>query len=427
MLGCLPSGALSRVNALLLADSFYSRWRALNDWLVQHQAIWKPAPFMEPVPGWVQSYPELVQLLMGLSDAECAELDGEPAKLASMASQYLPELALYANLVDVPELAPEPADVLEATLPEIRARDMPGRKREQAGAFTAVLKPLQQPILDWCCGKGHLSRTLAAQSQNLVKGYEWNSKLVADGNRLAAHFGDSVQIHCQDVMVPHVPLPDGTHIAALHACGDLHRQLLIQGAAAELPRLSLSPCCYHKTADGLYKPLSERATTHGERLELNRDDMRLAVRETVTAPTGVREQTATLSQWRLGFDGLQRSLRGVDEYLPVPPYSPKLIHQGFAGFCHWAAGKKQLILPALTDFDSWLAHGVQRQKDVRRYELIRHIFRRPLELWLVLDYAVFLEEQGYRVRLGRFCSRSLTPRNLLLDAAKKKGARERLS
>ncbi len=409
------------------ADSFYSRWRALNDWLVRHQTIWRPAPFIEPVPEWVQSHPELAQLLMGLSDAECAELDGEPAKLASMASQYLPELALYANLVTVPELAPEPADVVAATLPEIRATDMPGRKREQAGAFTAALKPLQQPILDWCCGKGHLSRTLAAQSQHQVEGYEWDSKLVADGNRLATHFGDSVHIHCQDVMAPHVPLPDGIHIAALHACGDLHRQLLLQGVAAGVPRLSLSPCCYHKTAEGRYKVLSERATTHDGRLMLNRDDVRLALRETVTAPTGVRAQTTTLSQWRLGFDGLLRSLRGVDAYLPVPSYSPKLMHQGFAAFCHWAASKKQLVLPAHTDFDTWLAHGVQRHKDVRRYELIRHVFRRPMELWLVLDYAVFLEEQGYCVRFGRFCARSLTPRNLLLDAVKKKGARERLS
>src|SRR5690554_7146676 len=57
-----------------------------------------------------------------------------------------------------------------------------------------------------------------------------------------------------------------------------------------------------------------------------------------------------------------------------------------AAFCHWAASKKQLVLPAHTDFDTWLTHGVQRHKDVRRYELIRHVFRRPMELWLVLDY-----------------------------------------
>jgi hypothetical protein len=44
------------------------------------------------------------------------------------------------------------------------------------------------------------------------------------------------------------------------------------------------------------------------------------------------------------------------------------------------------------------------------------LFRRPLELWLNLDRALFLAEQGYFVRLGTFCDTSLTPRNLLLLA-----------
>jgi hypothetical protein len=51
---------------------------------------------------------------------------------------------------------------------------------------------------------------------------------------------------------------------------------------------------------------------------------------------------------------------------------------------------------------------------VRNLELLRGLFRRPLELWLVLDRALFLQEQGYGVRLGTFCETPLTPRNLLI-------------
>jgi len=357
-----------------------------------------------------------------LTDAECDELVDAPGVMTKHAARYLPELALYERLTGLPELSPGPADVVAATLPEVRATDMPGRKREQAGAFAAALVPLQHPILDWCSGKGHLSRTLVARSQKRAEGYEWDPELVLSGNRLAAHFGDSVQIHCQDVMAQNLSMPDATHGVALHACGDLHRQLLRRGAAAALPRLSISPCCYHKTfhktKDGIYKVLSERAAAYDNILKPHCDELRLAVRETVTAPAGVRAQTQTLSQWRLGFDGLQRAVRGDDHYLKLPSCSPRLIRKGFSAFCHWAADKKQLRLPENTDFDYWLAHGIQRHAEVRRYELLRHVFRRPLELWMALDYAVFLEEQGYRVRLGYFCARSLTPRNLLLDAVR---------
>ena len=60
--------------------------------------------------------------------------------------------------------------------------------------------------------------------------------------------------------------------------------------------------------------------------------------------------------------------------------------------------------------------GWQRLAEVRNLELVRGLFRRPLELWLLLDRALLLEEQGYRVRLGTFCPSQLTPRNLLLLA-----------
>ena len=51
---------------------------------------------------------------------------------------------------------------------------------------------------------------------------------------------------------------------------------------------------------------------------------------------------------------------------------------------------------------------------MRNLELLRSLFRRPLEIWLLLDRALYLEEQSYRVQLGEFCDSSLTPRNILL-------------
>ncbi|HET8800497.1 MAG TPA: methyltransferase [Marinobacter sp.] len=398
------------------AESFYPHWQRLNDWLVQHREFWQPAPFMEPEPAWTRRYPELAATVSALSDSDGEHLDEAPEQLAGLASGWVPSLADYAALVQVPQLSPSEENVATATLPEVRATDMPGRKRLQAGAFAASLAPLEHPALDWCCGKGHLSRTLAPACPGGVQGYEWNPELVRDGNRLARQFGDQVSISCQDVMAPALAFPKNRHGVALHACGDLHRQLLRRGSDAALPRLSVSPCCYHLTNQEIYRPLSERAAGHDNLLQPSRNDLRLAVQETVTAPARVREQTRKTSQWRLAFDGLQRHLRGCDEYLPVPSHPARLVNEGFPAFCRWAADKKHLELPGNTDFDAWLAVGAQRLAQVRRHELVRHLFRRPLELWLVLDYSVFLEEQGYRVRLGQFCDRALTPRNLLIDA-----------
>ncbi len=373
---------------------------------------------MEPAPAWAQANPELSAWLEGLSDEACDDYEQHLNALAARISGWLPGLADYEQRIAVPVLSDSPATLAGTTLPEVAATDMPGRKRLQAGAFAASVLPLNRPVLDWCCGKGHLSRTLARQCPEPVQGFEWDAALVADGNRLARQFADTVTLHCQDVMAENLPWPADTHGVALHACGDLHRQLMRRGSAAGAPRLSLSPCCYHLSADADYQPLSAQANEHPQALRLSRNELRLAVQETVTAPARVRAQTALVSQWRLGFDALQRHLRGCDEYLPVPSHPPRLVNEGFEAFCRWAAGKKQLELPDRVDWDQWLDAGSQRFRQVRRHELLRHLFRRPLELWLVLDYAVFLEEQGYRVRLGTFCDRSMTPRNLLLDAVR---------
>jgi len=373
---------------------------------------------MEPQPEWCRLHPELASWLEGLSDAECAKREDQLVEFAQEAARFVPGLAGYGDQVGVPGLI-EPELARKAALPEVKAVDMPGRKRLQAGAFAATVAPLTGPVLDWCCGKGHLARTLAGQGAEQVLGYEWNPELVTDGNRLAEHYRDRVTLKQQDVMAGNLAWPDAVHGVALHACGDLHRQLLQRGSAAGAARLSISPCCYHLTESEPYRLLSARARDHAGALTIDRNGLRLAVQETVTAPARVREQTARASSWRLGFDMLQRHLSGVDRYLPVPSHPPKLNNGTFEGFCRWAAERKQVSLPDQIDWPYWQQACERRSGQVRRHELLRHLFRRPMELWMVLDYGLFLEEQGYQVRLGTFCDRSLTPRNLLLDAVRR--------
>ena len=393
------------------------RWQQLDAWLKQHETFWRPVPFSQPNPEWLTEAQELADWLLGLPEETCDAWRDNPAAFAAQAAHFLPELASWPELVHLPELTGEQsAD--QATLPETRAVDMPGRKRLQAGAFTAAASPVSGPVLDWCCGKGHLARTLAGQGAQPVRGFEWDPALVADGNRLAEHYRDPVTIRQQDVMAADLHWPAGFQGVALHACGDLHRQWLVRGAEAHAPRLVLSPCCYQRTRASVYQPLSHFVAHRQDRLVVDAGALKLAVQETVTAPARERRQTARVRAWRLGFDALQRQLRGVDEYLPVPSHPGRLNKEDFEAFCRWAADKKGLVLPAPVDWAHWLAEGERLWQQVRRLELLRHAFRRPLELWLVLDYALFLEEQGYTVRLGTFCERALTPRNLLLDAVR---------
>ena len=58
-------------------------------------------------------------------------------------------------------------------------------------------------------------------------------------------------------------------------------------------------------------------------------------------------------------------------------------------------------------------------EEVARLELVRSLFSPGLELWLVLDLALFLEENGYDCSLAQICPMSLTPRNILIEARRR--------
>ncbi|MCR3829373.1 methyltransferase, partial [Pseudomonas aeruginosa] len=179
-------------------------------------------------------------------------------------------------------------------------------------------------------------------------------------------------------------------------------------------QLAVAPCCYNRIPGPFYQPLSQAAGR--SLLALSLDDLRLPLSETVTASQRVRRQRDQSMARRLGFDLLQRELRGIDQYLSVPSLPVAWLERPYADYCRELAALKGLPEPAARDWQALEAAGWKRLAMVRNLELVRALFRRPLELWLLLDRCLYLVEQGYSVRLGEFCPTSLSPRNLLILA-----------
>lgn len=391
----------------------HQRFAALDAFLLAHQALWRPKPFTERVVPWEAEHPALSNWLRARS-LEQAEAEHNkpwdlpaPAPFADIAQQS-------RALTDAPWL-PQQVD----TRPVARFNvDVPGRKWQQIQAFAQSLIFSQAPShwLDWCAGKGHLGHLLARDGTPLTC-LEHDPALVEDGQRLAQRLQLDAQHQQQDVMTTDCAqhLTTAHTPVALHACGDLHVQLMHLASAAGCTQVAIAPCCYNRTLASIYQPLS--AAGQASALHLSRDDLGLPLSETVTAPARVRQQRDLSMARRLAFDLLQRDLRGVDSYLPTPSLPAAWLHKPFAQYCIDLGQHKGLALDAnAADWDALMARGWQRLANVRNLELVRALFRRPLELWLVLDRALYLEEQGYQVRLGQFCSPDLTPRNLLLLA-----------
>lgn len=383
------------------------RQQRLDTLLAACRGLWHPQPFREPRPAWCGEWPALAAELLALPDAAADHLadDGDAALV--FLARYLPEIAELAPLATLPART-------AVSLPDYGpfwARDIPGRKRAQIEAFAAAAQASGRPLLDWCGGKGHLGRLLARHWQVAAETVDIDPVLCEEGRDLACRADVDHTFRTADALAPATLLPADHHVVALHACGDLHRTLLRRATEAGAGALDLAPCCYHRGVAEHYQPLSGPLAT-----ALSRDDTRLAVTETVTAsPRQARRRDRDMA-WKLGFDAWRRLVRGDDTYRPFKPVPAAWLAGSFGDFLGHLAAREGLPPPRPGDGDAFEGRGWQRQRETMRLSIVRHAFRRPLEIWLALDLAVFLEAQGYTVHLGSFCPRPITPRNLLLSA-----------
>jgi hypothetical protein len=341
-----------------------------------------------------------------LTETELWVLDNQPQQQAQFFTQAFAPLFNWLNIHE-----PALAATSEQALPFWLNTDIPGRKWQQIQQFAKEL-PTTGNTLEWCAGKGHLGRLRSWQHQCAVVSLEWQEALCAQGQKNAQRLKLPQSFICGNAF--HLPLADNSHIpvwAALHACGDLHVQFLRTAQQNAAQHIVLAPCCYHRQQASYYEPLSQ--TGQGAQLVLNGQALRLAQQNQITAGQSERNARAQALNWRLGYELLRQAHQPNTGYQPLPSCKTGLL-RNFEQFCQWAAKHHHFNLPA--DISDYEEKGQAQRLHMMRQDAIRHCFRRPLELWLLLDKAAYLEEQGYQTQLLQFCEPHITPRNLLLKA-----------
>lgn len=403
---------------ILQGPLLLERFIALDRFLTAHQHLWRPRPFNHLHLAWEADYPALSNVLRqcSLEQAEAAEQDSGASALPAPFPQWAEQARLLTQTAELPDIG------LHASATARLNTNVPGRKWQQIEAFSRRLDYHATPThwIDWCSGKGHLGRRLLQPGQHLTC-LEYDPSLVEAGAALSQHHHLPASHVQQDVMAEDCArhLSSDASVVALHACGDLHVRLLQLTSAQQCRQIAVAPCCYNRINAPQYQPLSDAAKRSALRLSLH--DLALPLSEAVTASARTRRQRDASMSRRLAFDLLQRQQRLSDDYLPTPSLPVEWLLKPFEHYCRDLAALKDLPLSGPIDWSALEAAGWQRLAQVRNLERVRNLFRRPLELWLVLDRALFLEQQHYRVRLGHFCAHSLTPRNLLLLAERDSG------
>jgi len=393
------------------------QFKSLDQFLVDNQVFWRFEPFFSShsaVLPWQESHTLLSQWLDSLSPESIEQFKQDNDTLVEAMSAYLPEVALISRWTDLPKL-----ELGGLSLARGVDTGVPGRKLAQIVSMgEAALNAHEgEEWLEWCSGKGFLGRILASQSGQRVTSFEYQQALCESGQHEADKQGLSMNFVQGDAFSPESirAFHSNQHAVALHACGDLHVSLINKGVDKQLPAMTFSPCCYHLIQDECYQPMSEAAKE--SKLSLNKSELRIPLQETVTGGERVKRHRVEEMTFRLGFDLLLREALGLEEYQPIPSIKKSQLSEGFEAFCLWASDLKSIVLPKV-DFAKYEEKGLQRYWQMERMSLVQQPFRRALELWLVLDKALFLQQSGYQVTLSQFCSRETTPRNILVHAAK---------
>lgn len=395
------------------------RFNDLSSLLLTHKKIWRFPAFKQLHMHCLDAHPELKPWLLALSDDQVNHLQNHNLELLSEISPYFRDATKIAELINFPA-TPKHSNKRFSKFWDV---DIPGRKAQQIADFCHAVKPGSQSLLEWCSGKQHLGRLLSTELGVTCEGLEIDPQLVRDANQLSKKRTLDKQVRCIecDVLSSNVGshLRADQHIIALHACGGLHKQLIKKSVLHKVSHLSFSPCCYHRfSTENTYQLLSEAGIL--SKLILNSDDLRLAVRETKTASKSETAKRKKLQSWRLGFDSLQRHIRNTHNYLDTPSINSKILQTSFQDFCQQLAAIKGIPLHAKIDYNEYETIGSERFHLFERFELLKMIFRRAIETWLVLDMAIFLESQGYRTDVSLFCEEQVSPRNFLIQAFLKK-------
>ncbi len=383
--------------------------------LWNHRMWWQQAPFVHHRLDWEALEPEAAAWLRGLDDDQLQALDEGALPLHPVLA---PVRAAAEAMSRVPVLERHPVDGLSP----FWHRGVKGRKLGQVQAFLAtvdgVLAHGDGPVVEWCSGVGHLGRLAAWTHERpgllLEKDPALCRPYVGRGVEVPAI---PVEHRCVDVLEDdvHHMVPEAGAILGLHACGRLSDRLAEVGHRSGARVLAFSPCCSHRRfSSAPWQAMSEAGRATG--LQLDDMALRLSVLDVGPSPGRRVERRRIQRIHRVAADLLAREATGVDAYhgfASVPrPWSDLPMGE----FIERIRARHDWPVPDDWDPDELLRRATTLDRQMRALGVVRGWFRRPLERFLVQDRAAWLQEQGWQVRMGTFCERSLTPRNLMVVA-----------
>lgn len=206
----------------------------------------------------------------------------------------------------------------------------------------------------------------------------------------------------------------------LHTCGELANSQLDLSIHGGLKNILNLGCCYYRLAKTNRVNISQYTQTN-PCLSLNLFALTLATRAHVKLDHWDFEYKNKVKNYRYTFHIYLHDVLGITQPVTCGNSTEKLYNQDFASY---AREQLRRISMTTTDSDDSLNRYYEDPKRLKLVNqmilsaIIRGVFGRPLELYVLLDRCLYLQEYGYDVQLLELFDEIESPRNLAIIAEK---------
>jgi len=372
-----------------------------------------------------------VDQLLNLSETEKWHLDSKQS-FDSVSETDLGELFVniknLGSLIERVKIDETKLSIKEATGLKIKKQ----HEIEKLNAFLEKQKKLSSnqfptSFFDIGGGKGHLSRLLSQKLNMSGSCIEMNSDFISKGEKL---------LKGQKVRFVHAKLPENNSeesknilkenkieknelCIGLHTCGPLANSILKACVENHQEHILNFGCCYLKLTPGSEIGIS--AVSKKYPLPLSKYALTLATR----AHTGLSWDDYLMKRkvksYRYGIHLFLYYQLNLKTFINVGDGKKLDYEKPFSTYVLKKL-KHLNIKSNLTEkeIDRWFKSSTVQLKISEMFcmNIIRWQFGRLIELWILLDRALYLEESNFKVKVGEYFDEKISPRNIGIYAQK---------
>lgn len=394
--------------------------------LLLRQKIWSKEVLLD-FPNALNDYPdEWLQELAEYSHFDLWKLD------ARRPPEHKPKTPLGQYLSELHQLTSLPTKNYQPflSLPSWAFSGVKEKKQHEISVLAQMLEQKKaetqhKTLVDIGGGVGHFARIMAHYFQHPTISVERDAELQALGKKrihkhptpAKAQALEFINLNFQDYRLQEkelAPLFQSDHFTlGLHTCGPLavrHLEAQVHFKARGILNFG---CCYAKMTNPKDFQLSQVSKENP--IELSVYALNLATRShgEMTYPDFCLKEK--VKSFRYSLQLLLKEEFGINDFLSVGD-SPLREYMG--SFSNYAQKKIDALgLKSQKPSHSWqdFYQRFQTQQIVRKMflaDIIRWQYGRALELIILLDRALYLEENGHKVELAEYFQEKISPRNI---------------